>query len=217
MNKFTKRLGLFGGRFDPVHKAHISVAVTAANQLKLKEINWIVSGRPVQKKPVVSAFHRVKMVSIALRDLGDKRMRIDSREVISSINGENNPTYKTIESIKRDYPDTELIWILGHDQLLNFQSWLRWQWLIKNMKLAVCSRNPNNDHNSKNLIDDNFFRLIPKKRLIWIKITPNDCSSTKIRKLISEDSSILSYVNRNVRNYILENKLYKKIKEDGDL
>ena len=85
------------------------------------------------------------------------------------------------------------------------------------MKLAVCSRNQNEINNSINLNDDNFFRLIPKKRLIWIKITPDDCSSTKIRKLISEDSSILSYVNRNVRNYILENKLYKNLKEDSDL
>ena len=159
MDKSIKRLGLFGGRFDPVHKAHISVALTAADQLKLKKINWIVCGRPVHKKPLVSALHRAKMVSIALRDLGDKRMKIDSREVISSANGENNPTYKTIESIKRDYPGTELIWILGQDQLLNFQSWLRWQWLIKNIKLAVCSRNQNEANKSKNLIDNDFLRF----------------------------------------------------------
>ena len=66
-----KKIGLLGGRFDPVHIAHLAMATAAANQLKLDEVRWIVTGKPVHKKTFASAKHRLRMVSLALKDLSD--------------------------------------------------------------------------------------------------------------------------------------------------
>ena len=82
-----KKIGLLGGRFDPVHRAHLAMATSAANQLKLDEVRWIVTGKPVHKKTFASAKQRSKMVSLALKDISDKRMILDDIEVLSSLKG----------------------------------------------------------------------------------------------------------------------------------
>jgi len=62
-------LGLFGGRFDPVHRAHMAMARAAADALQLAEVRWIVSGSPEHKPAVASAVDRLAMTRLALRDM----------------------------------------------------------------------------------------------------------------------------------------------------
>ena len=76
-----KPLGLFGGRFDPVHRAHVAMAQAAADQLQLEEIRWIVTGSPIHKPAAAESHHRLKMTGLALEELGDTRMRLDDREI----------------------------------------------------------------------------------------------------------------------------------------
>ena len=52
-------LGLFGGRFDPIHRAHLAIATAAANQLDLTEVRWIVTGDPEHKTAYAAAEHRL--------------------------------------------------------------------------------------------------------------------------------------------------------------
>ena len=72
-------LGLFGGRFDPVHRAHVAMAQAAAAQLGLTEVRWLVTAAPVHKPAVASPAQRLQMVRLALDELGDDRMVADDR------------------------------------------------------------------------------------------------------------------------------------------
>ena len=172
-----KKIGLLGGRFDPVHRAHLAMATSAANQLKLDEVRWIVTGKPVHKKTFASAKQRSKMVSLALKDISDKRMILDDIEVLSSLKGESNPTYKTVEALKKNHPGVKFLWILGEDQLANFQTWQNWEWLIENIEIGVCSR-PNGhwvmEHSVREREKNLFFKK--NKKLIYIRMHPDECS-----------------------------------------
>ena len=62
-----KRVGLFGGSFDPVHKAHVALATTALDQLRLDELRWIPVGQPWQKaRRLAGAADREAMVRLAI-------------------------------------------------------------------------------------------------------------------------------------------------------
>lgn len=204
-----KKLGLFGGRFDPVHRAHLAMATAAANQFKLDEIRWIVTGKPVHKKTFASAQQRLEMVSLALKDLSDKRMKLDDIEVFASLEGQANPTYKTIQALKTNHPKAEFLWLLGEDQLVNFKTWQNWEWLIENIGIAVCCR-PNISQTmqySTFETQKKFFKL-KNKKLVCIEMLPDDCSSTKVREFISKGQPTFDLITSSVEEFIIKNKLY---------
>ena len=58
--KKIENIGLFGGGFDPVHRAHIQMAKTAADQLRLDSVRWIPTGYPAHKEFHTSSKHRLK-------------------------------------------------------------------------------------------------------------------------------------------------------------
>ena len=150
-NNFEKKIeniGLFGGGFDPVHRAHIQMAKMAADQLSLDSVRWIPAGNPAHKEIHTSAKHRLKMLQIALKNLKDERMVIDQRELSKSI---SKPSYtcETIRSLMKDFPKKNFFWILGEDQLLNFKSWKNWKWLLGNLILVLCRRPEDNVEKKK--------------------------------------------------------------------
>ena len=105
-----RRIGLFGGVFDPVHRAHIKMAKMAADQLRLDSVIWIPSGNPVHKEIETPAKHRLYMLQIALKNLNDERMVIDHRELSNS---RSKPSYTcdTIKSLMEDFPKKRFFWI----------------------------------------------------------------------------------------------------------
>ena len=196
-------LGLFGGRFDPVHRAHIAIAQAVADELNLDEVRWIVTGAPEHKPAVASADHRFAMIRLALQELGDPRMVADDREIIAAKTGGSNYTADTVLSLQQEYPGRELIWMLGGDQLQNFLGWARWQWLIHQVGLAVCVR-PNTMSKSVSEV------LVSEGAEIrWVKIPPDEVSSTAIRDRIRSGSALDSLVPRSVIKYISASGLYR--------
>jgi nicotinate-nucleotide adenylyltransferase len=195
-------LGLFGGRFDPVHRAHIVMATAVADELNLDEVRWIVTGDPVHKPVIASADDRLAMTKLALHESGDTRMVADDREVIAAKNGGSSLTADTVLSLQRDYPGRKLIWILGEDQLQNFLSWSRWQWLVHQADLAVCTR--------PNTISKGVSEVLISEgaEIRWVKVVPDEVSSTSIRDRIRLGNNVDEMLPRSVCEYISANRLY---------
>ena len=206
----SEKIGLFGGGFDPVHRAHIKMAKLAADQLGLTAVRWIPAGYPTHKEIVTSAEHRLHMLKIALRNLKDERMVIDKRELGSDI---STPSYtcETVQSLMIDFPKRRFFWILGEDQLLNFQSWKNWKWLLRNLTLAFCRRSEDSYTEKRNF--NSLSRMIKKLegfggRVIRINIIPDKVSSSCIRRLLNERKNPLDALDYDVYEYAKKNNLY---------
>jgi len=198
----NQMLGLFGGRFDPPHRAHLAMAQAAADQLGLQEVRWIVTGMPVHKPAEASAHHRLAMTARALEELGDTRMRLDDREVRAAELGQSSATYRTIEDIQHERGSRPLVWILGQDQFSHFTSWQHWDWLIQNMALAVCAR-PGADECAEQA------QLRTRgATILQVRLSPDEASSTWARQAIRDGVLPDGLLPNAVADYISEHRLY---------
>lgn len=195
-------LGLFGGRFDPVHRAHIAMARAAADALRLEEVRWIVSGTPEHKPAVASAEDRLAMTRLAVRDMHDARMRVDEREITAARAGGSNFTADTIRGLQSEMPGQPLVWILGGDQLAGFTSWSRWEWLAGQMEIAVCARPGSEAGPAEQAI------VARGGRVHHIAMAEDSVSSTALRAAIARGESIAGLVSESVREYIVNRHLY---------
>ncbi|CAM8625369.1 NadD Nicotinic acid mononucleotide adenylyltransferase [Burkholderiales bacterium] len=216
-------LGLFGGRFDPVHRAHVAMAQAAADQLGLSEVRWLVTAAPVHKPAVASPAQRLDMVRLALDDLGDPRMVADDREISLAQGGRANPTWVTIESLQRDFPGRPLVWIMGEDQLQAFTTWHRWEWLVQNMALAVCARpelrgvestgaNPEErgaEERPRRVPQQRTLdRAPPGARILPVSFTADAVSSSQVREAIHRGLPIDALVPRAVARFLETHPVY---------
>ena len=190
-----ENIGLFGGVFDPVHRAHIQMAKMAADQLRLDSVRWIPAGNPAHKEIDTSAKHRLNMLQIALKNLKDERMVIDQRELSNSI---SKPSYtcETIKSLMKDFPKKNFFWILGEDQLLKFKSWKNWKWLLGNLVLVLCRRPEDSIRKKKifNYLSETIRSLEEYGgKIMVLDISPDNVSSSCIRDLIRKRQDPLIY------------------------
>jgi len=195
-------IGIFGGRFDPVHRAHIEIAVAVADQLNLKEVLWVVSANAVHKPILASAAHRLEMVRLALAELQDPRMKLDDRELCAAERGEDNPSYKTLQSLKEERPNQKWVWILGEDQLQAFTSWQRWGWLIQNMALAACRRPGAAQTDVSQLI-------AAGSQVISINFKADPVSSSHVRERLARGLPVDELVPQSVARYLAAHDLYQ--------
>src|SRR3972149_2485632 len=108
-NKTRKRIGVFGGSFDPPHIGHCIIAATVAEQLRLDKVIFVPAYIPPHKKhrPTSTARHRLAMTRLALR--GEERFACSDLEVRRK---GVSYTVDTLRSMKKRYSDAELFLII---------------------------------------------------------------------------------------------------------
>ena len=205
-----RNIGLFGGVFDPVHRAHIKMAKMAADQLRLDTVRWIPAGNPAHKEIDTAAKHRLKMLQIALKNLNDERMVIDHRELSNS---SSKPSYtcETIKSLIEDFPKKRFFWILGEDQLLKFKSWKNWKWLLGNLVLVLGRRPEGNIKIKKSFgcLSETIKGLEQYgSKIMVLDMSPDSVSSSRIRDFIRKRHAPLDLLDKEVYEYAKKNNLY---------
>ena len=132
----VQRIGVFGGAFDPPHRAHRALAEAALAQLGLDALLILPTGQAWHKSRVLSpAPHRLAMCRLAFEGL--PRLQIDARETQRP-----GPSYTadTLQELAAEHPGAQLYLVLGADQLLAFQTWQRWPEVLRHATLAVANR-----------------------------------------------------------------------------
>ncbi len=120
MNANNRKVGVFGGTFDPVHFGHLIMAEQCREQAKLEAVWFVPSARPPHKpdRALTPFRQRVEMLDLALA--GYPVFRIDQLE-------EERPglsyTVETLEILGQRHPDVELHLIVGSDCLPDLPSW----------------------------------------------------------------------------------------------
>jgi nicotinate-nucleotide adenylyltransferase len=195
-------IGLFGGRFDPVHRAHIAMARAAADALDLPKVRWIVSGKAEHKAEYAQAQHRYEMVRIAIASMKDSRMLADDREILAKGRGKSNFTADTLLQLQQDFPDQRFVWIMGEDQLQGFTIWSRWQWLATQLEFAVCARPDSHGQPMAQQL------ITLGAKVHWVEIAPDTISSSEIRDLLKRKQALSDQLPAAVSDYIALHHLY---------
>ena len=130
-------LGLLGGTFDPVHKAHLALARSAMDELGLAGVRWIPSGTPGHRaRPGTSVEDRLAMLKLALA--GEPRFSLDSFDALSPA---ATYTINTLTRLRGELGTLRpLVFIIGADQLVALDSWKDWRQLFELAHFAVAER-----------------------------------------------------------------------------
>ena len=133
----TRRIGIFGGTFDPVHYGHIDSAKCLVAKLSLDTLYFMpCQQHPFHKHPGASPAQRADMLTLAVAD--EARLDIDIRELRRD---GISYTVDSLQDIRNEYgDDTVIVFILGTDAFASLHQWERWQSLLSLANMAVIER-----------------------------------------------------------------------------
>jgi nicotinate-nucleotide adenylyltransferase len=213
-----KRIGLFGGTFNPIHLGHLRGAEEIWQALQLEEVIFIPSSIPPHKvtEKIIEAKHRLEMVKLAIS--GNSHFTTSDLEL--SRPGRSF-SIDTIRFFQERQEDT-FFFILGGDAFAEIETWKDFQNLFFLCHFIVMAR-PGSQKNissspfPETLIPD--FRYAPGEKA-WIhhsgrrayfkEISFLDISSTKVRELIEKGESVKYLIPAEVEAYIQKHRLYRK-------
>ena len=131
-----RRIGLLGGSFNPAHGGHRRIALGALRALGLDEVWLLVSpGNPLKDKARDMAPFPARFAS-AQRIARHARIRATALE---SDYG-TRYTVDTMREVRRRHPRHDFIWLMGADNLAQFDRWKSWRKIASTMPIAVIAR-----------------------------------------------------------------------------
>ena len=193
-----RRIGLFGGTFDPPHLAHLALARVARDTLALDELRWIPAGQPWQKsgRRLAEGAHRVAMVrALAGAEPG---CVVDARELART-----GPSYTvdTVREMVREVPGAEFFLVIGQDQYARFDTWREWPALLEATTLAVAGREGVAPAPPPAL-------AARPHRVAALPLPTMRISSTAVREAIARGEDVDDLAGREVARYIALHHLY---------
>ena len=196
-----KRIGIFGGTFDPPHIGHTKIAKAALEQFNLSEVRFMTGGIPPHKRnsDITPPIKRLELTRLAVA--GEQNMVADDFEVLKKT---YSYTAETLTELKKLHPEWEVYFIIVEDSLRDFHLWYRPEIIVENCILLVYPRGTDSD--IAELIEKRRKEFDADIRLIDAPIF--NISSTMIRNGIKAGESMDEFMDEAVREYIKRNGLY---------
>lgn len=209
-NIIRKKIGIMGGTFDPIHVGHLILGERAYEQLSLDKVLFMPSGNPPHKRNRTgraSDEQRIAMVKKAIR--GNPHFELSLAEMHEE---GYSYTYRTLEALKEENPDTDYYFIIGADSLYSFATWKEPARICRACTLVVATRN----HTPVKELDQemNFLSGQYGGKFLRLDTMNIDISSELIRQWLKEHKSLRYYVPNDVIHYIYENNIYHSAREE---
>ena len=136
------RVGLLGGSFNPAHDGHRHIAESALRLLGLDEV-WLMVSPQNPLKPVAGmAPLDVRLASAAAMAAPHPRLKACALESRWG----TRYTADTLAMLKRRFRRSRFVWLMGADNLAQFQRWARWDRIFKTVPVAILARGPYSAH-----------------------------------------------------------------------
>jgi nicotinate-nucleotide adenylyltransferase len=199
-----RRIGLFGGTFDPPHVGHLVLAEYARDRLRLDEVHFIPAGQPPHKPGtrITRAAQRVAMARLAVR--GNRAFAVSTLE---TRRGGPSFTIETLRKVSADSPRARLFLLMGADSLDEFATWREPEAILRLATLAVAGR------------PGAAARALPRgraasargrhARIEWLDNAEIAVSSSIVRTRVRAGRSIRYLVPDTVAAYIARHRLYR--------
>lgn len=189
-----RRIALFGGTFDPIHNGHLILAEWCLAELGLDQLIFVPNRiHPfVEKAHSISVDHRLNMIKKALTSY--KSLIMDDIEI------RQNKTSYTIDTIRhylQHQSKTELYYLIGADNLADFDKWKDHDLLLKMARFVVFKR--------KSGVHDKTGKY---SGFQYLNNPVIEISSTLIRRRIANNLPYRSMIPTGVYEYIRDNNLY---------
>lgn len=174
-----KKIGVYVGSFNPVHKGHIRIARRCLEEKLVDEVMIIATGNYWQKNDLLPLEKRIEMLEL----VKEEGMIIDHRY------NEYPYTHQIFEQLEKDYADASFSLIIGADNLPRFKEWQEYQFLLKYDFLVV--RRKGTD------IEENMSRL-NKTNYTILDLEEIPISSTYIRDHLDDYEDVKEMLDRRV-------------------
>lgn len=190
-----KKIGIYGGTFDPIHLGHLITARSVKEIRDLTEIIFIPASTSPLKQENKSAppIHRLEMTKLAVKNYND--FSVSDFEIK---NKGISYTIDTIKHFKNIYKNIELI--IGYDNFLVFDKWYKWEEIIDLVDIIVLKR----------FYEEPIAPKTNSDKFIFVDSPTIQINSTLIRERNAKDLPIDFQVTPEVLKYIKENDLYSK-------
>ena len=173
-NKKLNKIGILGGTFDPAHKGHIAISKEAIRSYKISKVIWAVTKKnPFKKKSYMTLKERI----IYARIINKNNPRIKVNYYEDKI--KSSRTINLINYIKKNNKNSQLFFLMGADNLINFHKWHKWKLISKKCIILVFDRN---GYKAKSM-KSKTFKQLNQKELSYIKFKKVTISSSQLRKI----------------------------------
>lgn len=220
MEKGNKKIGLFGGSFNPIHLGHLKAAEELIELIPLDKVIFIPTSIHPQRKlnNMIGVDDRLRILELSIED--NPNFEISKIEI-----EREGPSYTidTLKEYKNENPKIDMYFILGNELFESIDSWKDYRELFQYSNFLVIARPGEKYNNIDEVIPlelKNDFRYSfrenkcvyyehkSSKMLIFAEIIGIKVSSTMIRELIKKNMSIKYLVHERVEQYIKSNNLY---------
>lgn len=203
MAENKKRVGIMGGTFNPIHIGHLIIAELAYEAYNLDEVLFVPSGISYMKDmaEVLDAKKRVHMTGLAIED--NPHFALSTIEIDRD---GNSYSYETLETLRKQNPNTEYYFLVGSDTLFALETWKHPEILLPSCTILVAVRNgvPMDEMKEHaKYLEEKFGGRIE------LLTTPNiEISSTEIRNKLAQNKDVKYFVPDTVLDFIHKYNLY---------
>jgi nicotinate-nucleotide adenylyltransferase len=188
-----RRVGIFGGSFDPPHNAHVDMALYATKQVPLDILYLVPSYRAPLKSHPPEALVRDRLVMVELM----AEMRPEWKVLTYEFDQERSvATIETVEYVLQEEPGTTIFLLIGGDQGEQFRQWHEWKRLVSMIHILCFAR-------------AGFTPNLPSSTEQDVIPFNSELSSSLIREHIRQGGDLEGLIPLQIQSYIQENSLYR--------
>ena len=187
------RIGVYCGSFNPVHKGHIRIVNECLDRSLVDVVFIIPTGNYWDKRDLMDLNKRISL----LRYYEDERIRVADQY------SDYPYTYQIFEQLEKDYPHDDKVLILGADNIVKFDEWREYQYLLRYDFILI-----KRDDLDCEYIENRMMEL-GKDNYEILDIDNIDISSTYIRENLDDYDKIKDLIDSHVYRFLIMERMLK--------